>query len=92
MSGGLPGIRDYRRWGGCAGGVLAVLLATGRMALAGEEEPTGPSALEGVDDITQMSLEKLLDGTQLEKAVSLSTKTEQRAAQTPAVVTPWPWR
>jgi outer membrane receptor for ferrienterochelin and colicins len=52
-------------------------------AQSADPQPTAPP----IADITELSLEDILNGSQLDEAVTLSTKTAQRAAQTPAVVT-----
>src|SRR4051812_22917934 len=60
-------------------GVLAMLLMCGASALAQEAQPQPPA---GSSELELFSLE-----SQMEQSVSTSTKTEQRAAQTPAVGT-----
>jgi outer membrane receptor for ferrienterochelin and colicins len=64
--------------------LVASLLAPAPPARA--QQPVAPS-LSQIQDIEDFSLEEILNMSQLEEAVTLSTKTEQRAAQTPAVVT-----
>src|SRR5687768_10973816 len=69
---------------------LAALLsipATMRPLPARAQSVDGQPAARPIADITELSLEDILNGSQLDEAVSLSTKTAQRAAQTPAVVT-----
>jgi outer membrane receptor for ferrienterochelin and colicins len=60
----------------------AVLVLALLFPATGAAQPAAPA-----QNIEDFSLEDMLNGPQLEESVTLSTKTQQRAAQTPAVVT-----
>jgi outer membrane receptor for ferrienterochelin and colicins len=70
----------------CAGWALVALLGVAWPAVAGQVAP--PPTVSGDGRYTApLTLEQLMNDFQLEQEVTISTKTEQRAAETPAVVT-----